>query len=146
MAPIFMSVNINKIFDLFESGSEQQSEGDVVFIDIKNTPIYWIGMFKKLIQNNQIFTSQIISFFDKMTPEVGMDDVKEAGDRVAYERAYYYLSKIDITDKMHQDSISLNVDKQLLKSLEQSILYFQEYEEYEKCAFIKKILDFTKTL
>ena len=146
MAPIFIPVNIDKIFDLFESGSEKQSEGDVVFIDIKNTPIYWIGMFKKLIQNNHIFTSQIIGFYDKMNPEMDLDDLKEAGDRVAYERAFYYLSKIDITNKMHQDSISLNVDKQLLKSLEQAIFYFQEYEEYEKCAFIKKILDFTKTL
>jgi hypothetical protein len=146
MAPIFMSVNINKIFDLFESGSEQKSEEDVMFIDIKNTPIYWVGMFKKLIQNNHIFTSQIVGFFDKINPEIDIENLKGMGDRVSYERAYYYLSKIDITDKMHQDSISLNIDKQLLKALEQSILFFQEYEEYEKCAFIKKILDFTKTL
>ena len=139
-------MNINKIFDLFESGSDDKLEKDTIYIDIKNTPIYWIGMFKKLIQNNQIFTSQIVGFFDKMSPELDMSDVKEAGDRVAYERAWYYISKIDITDKMHQDSISLNVDKNLHKALEQAILFFQEYEEYERCAFIKKIHDFIKTL
>jgi hypothetical protein len=137
-------MDINKIFDLFESGSDVKQE-DTVFIDIKNTPIYWIGMFKKLIQNNNLFTSQIIGFFDKMNPEIDVEDLKEAGDRVAYERAFYYISKIDINNKMHRDSISLNLDKQLKQVLEKSILYFQEFEEYEKCAFIKKILDFTNS-
>ena len=138
-------MDIGKIFDLFESGSEEKSKEDVIFIDIKDTPIYWIGMFKKLIQNNNTFTSQIIGFFDKMSPEMELEDLKEMGDRVAYERAFYYLSKIDINDKMHQDSISLNLDNNLKKALSKSILYFQEYEEYEKCAFIKKIYDFTNS-
>jgi len=137
-------MNINKIFDLFESGSEVKQD-DSVFIDIKNTPIYWIGMFKKLIQNNNVFTSQIIGFFDRMIPEVDKEDLKEAGDRVAYERAWYYIHKIDINNKMHRDSISLNLDKQLKQTLEKAISYFQEFEEYEKCAFIKKILDFTNS-
>jgi len=139
-------MDINKIFNLFESGSEEKSKEDVVLINIKDTPIYWIGMFKKLIQNNNIFTTQVVGFFDKINPELDLEDIKEMGDRVAYERAYYYLSKIDIENKMHQDSILLNMDDNLKKSLNKSILYFQEYEEYEKCAFIKKILDFTKTL
>lgn len=138
-------MNISKIFDLFESGSEEKSKEDVIFIDIKDTPIYWIGMFKKLIQNNNVFTSQVISFFDKMSSEMDLESIKETGDRVAYERAFYYISKIDMNNKMHQDSISLNLDPQLKKALEKSILYFQEYEEYEKCAFLKKILDFVNS-
>lgn len=138
-------MDVNKIFNLFESGSEEKSKKDVVLIDIKDTPIYWIGMFKKLIQNNNVFTSQVVGFFDKINPELDLEDVKEMGNRVAYERAFYYLNKIDINDKMHRDSISLNLDSQLKKALEKSILYFQEYEEYEKCAFIKKILDFTNS-
>ena len=137
-------MDINKIFNLFESGSEVQQE-DIAIIDIKNTPIYWIGMFKKLIQNNKIFTSQIVGFFDKLSPEMDTEEIKECGDRLAYDRAWYYISKIDISNKMHRDAISLNVDKQLKKALEQSILFFQEYEEYEKCAFIKKISDFTNS-
>lgn len=135
-------MDINKIFNLFESSSEVKSESDNVLINIKDTPIYWIGMFKKLIQNNKVFTSQIVGFFDKLSPEMDVEEIKKCGDRLAYDRAWYYISKIDISNKMHKDAISLNVDKQLKKALEQSILFFQEYEEYEKCAFIKKIYDF----
>ena len=131
---------------MFESGSEPEVKDDIVFIDFKETPIYWIGMFKKLIQNNSNFTKQAIDFFLKIDDEVEIDDLKEEGNRITYERAFFYISKIDITNPLHIDSLKITMDSKLEKYINSSILFFQEYEEYEKCAHLKKILDRIKLL
>ena len=54
MAPICIFVNINKIFDLFNSKEpdslqEKAQMADVLIKDYKNHPLFWVGMFKKLI-------------------------------------------------------------------------------------------------
>ena len=49
-------VNIDNIFDLF--GSDDNLDGtdnSTTLIDFKNTPTYWIGMYKKLILNHNNF-------------------------------------------------------------------------------------------
>jgi hypothetical protein len=141
-------MDINKIFDLFESktGKGLDNNDSSVVIDFKDTPIYWIGMFKKIIQNNKIFSKILQNQFSKMEYEVDLDNIEEIGIRLGFSRGWDYISKIDTTNKVHIDSLNLNIDKVLIYALESSILYFQEIEEYEKCAHLKKILDISKHL
>ena len=57
-------MDINKIFNLFDSGSE----GDVkkeAFVDFTENPVYYLGMFKKLILNNDVFKSKIKFFIQQ---------------------------------------------------------------------------------
>jgi hypothetical protein len=139
-------MDINKIFNLFEEKTENSlNDNSGMVIDFKDTPIYWIGMFKKIIQNNKIFSKSLKNQFSKMDYEVDLDDIEEVGLKLGFNRGWDYISKIDTTNKVHMDSISLNIDKVLIYALESSIQYFQELEEYEKCAHLKKILDISKS-
>jgi hypothetical protein len=58
-----------------------------------------------------------------------------------YGRAYGYIDGLDLKDKKVKKVITLNVDEELKISLKLSLKYFEEIEEYEKCAFLKNLLD-----
>ena len=141
-------MDINKIFNLFDSGSEDKIKEDtqIVFVDFKEHPAYWLGMFKKLIQNHKLFKRKIVSFLEKSDPEIELGDLDLVGDDLAYERAWYYASKFDPSLEIHKESINLILDDYLEKAIDETILYFQNKEEYEKCAHLKKILDEVKKL
>ena len=46
-------MNINKIFSLFKSPEEP--EETISQIDLSDSPVIWIGMFKRLITNYETF-------------------------------------------------------------------------------------------
>jgi len=55
-----MQMDINKIFNLFDGSSlENQAEAASDSIIIQETPMFWIGMFKKIILNHQSLYKQI---------------------------------------------------------------------------------------
>jgi hypothetical protein len=55
-------------------------------------------------------------------------------------------SSVDINNKLHQESITHYADEILLTYTKVIILYFQELEEYEKCAHLKKIQNFLESI
>ena len=73
--------------------------------------------------------------------ELDIEEVKKAGEFVAYNRAWFYISKINMKDKNHIEGIVSYGDVELETSLELSIKYFQSLEEYEKCAHLLEILE-----
>jgi len=75
-----------------------------------------------------------------------MQDVEQAGEFVVYNRAWFWISKINPSDVKHQDAIIHYTDEFLETYLKFTISYFQEFEEYEKCAHLKKILDLVQSL
>jgi hypothetical protein len=140
-----MRVDVNKIFGLF-NGEEFNSlpeKAQVVeaAIDFKEHPLFWVGMFKKLIQNHKVYNRSMINFFSKMDEELDLYDVESAGEFIVYNRAWFWINKIDITNTKHQDSIIHYTDDLLLTYIKFAISYFQDIEEYEKCAHLKKIQD-----
>jgi hypothetical protein len=141
-------MDVNKIFNLFGSGSESEEikEEKAVFIDFKDHPAYWLGMFKKLILNHKLFSKKITYFLEQTDPEMNTSEIKESGDYIAYERAWQYIKKFDINEESHRESINLVIDENLVKTMDYAILYFQELELYERCAHIKKISDEIKKL
>lgn len=139
-------MNINKIFDLFDSGSREKVQEEIQVVDLTDHPVYWLGMFKKLIQNHKVFKRKIIHFLDKANPDFKLDDLDLVGDDLAYERAWFYASKFDPNLEEHKEVINLIVDTTLVKSLDETIFHFQDKEEYEKCAHLKKILDEVKKI
>ena len=66
--------------------------------------------------------------------------MQEAGEFVTYNRAWSYIKQIDINDNDHVEAISLYRDDALETTLELGIKYFQNLEEYERCAHLLKIL------
>ena len=151
MAPICILVDINKIFDLFngkepDSLQEKAQMADVLIKDYKNHPLFWVGMFKKLIYNHNVFHLQLTKFFENIDESLDQVDIDRAGEYVVFTKAWEYIKKINPEDKLHQESLYRFSDDYLKTALELSINYFQEHEEYEKCAHLKKNLEFVKLL
>jgi len=146
---IFIYMDVNKIFGLFGGQDENpkpnfDQENDMSYLleDFKNHPLFWVGMFKKLIHNHRTFSKKVISFFSRMDEELDLYDVEQAGEFVVYNRAWFWIDKIDINEESHQEAITHYVDDHFITYIKFSISYFQELEEYEKCAHLKKIQDF----
>ena len=135
-------INLDNIFHLF--GPEDDFDGvdnNTTYIDFKNTPTYWVGMYKKLILNHIIFNKKILKFFKKSDKDLDLNDVKEAGEYVTYNKAWLYIKKIDLTKKEHLKGIKTYADEHLDTALKLGISFFIETEQYERCAHLKKILN-----
>ena len=135
-------INLDNIFNLF--GPDDDFEGNnngTTYMDFKNTPTYWVGMYKKLILNHISFNKKIMKFFQKSDKDLDLNDVKEAGEFVTYNRAWSYIKKIDISNKDHIKGIKTYSDEYLDTSLKLGISFFIETEQYERCAHLQKILD-----
>ena len=135
-------INLDNIFHLF--GPDDNFDGvdnGTTYMDFKNTPTYWVGMYKKLILNHINFNKKIIKFFQKSDKALDLGDVKEAGEFVTYNRAWSYIKKIDISNKEHIKGIKVYADEYLDTALKLSISFSIETEQYERCAHLQKILD-----
>ena len=139
-------INVDNIFGLFGSHDDfNGTDTDRAFIDYKNTPLYWVGMYKKLVLNHINFNKKILNFFKKSNYELDIIDMKEAGEHIVYSKAWNWIKKINIDNPLHLDAIDHYKDEYLQTSLELGISYWIETEEYEKCAHLQKIIDFLQT-
>jgi len=143
-------MDINKIFNLFNSEEpdslKEKAQQVDILLDYKNHPLFWVGMFKKLIYNHDLFNSQILKFFDKLNEGLDLVDIDRAGEYVVFNKSWEYIKKINPDNLQHQEALYHFSDIQLKTALELSINYFQDNEEYEKCAHLKKNLEFVKLL
>jgi hypothetical protein len=65
---MYMRMDIDKIFNLFDGSSlENKAEEASDTIIIQETPMFWIGMFKKIILNNKAFYQHL---YNSLDPEV----------------------------------------------------------------------------
>jgi len=143
-----MQMDIDKIFDLFGSADfdtplEKKAKAADDLILVQETPMFWIGMLKKIVLNNQAFYHQLKH---KLPAELvkemaGLDDMAEM---VTYSRAWFYASKLDLKRRVDIDAIITFADEDLFYSLSLTIKFFEDKEEYEKCAHLKQIQDVVK--
>ena len=143
---MYMRMDIDKIFNLFDGSSlENQAEAASDTIIIQETPMFWIGMFKKIILNNYVFYHQIKNHLpeDVIKQIDGGDDL---ANMVTYSRAWFYISKVDLKRRVDVDALFTFMDKDLLHTTKMAIRYFEGVEEYEKCAHIKQIQDIVEKM
>ncbi len=131
-------INVNNIFSLFSGSEDPQSS-----IDIYQTPTYWLGMYKKIIINHNNFSKKFLKIWEG-NKDIDLGDVVDAGDYILYSRAWHYIDSIDINLEEHQLAIKYHSDIELINIISRNIRYFEKYEEYEKCAHLQKILNFSK--
>lgn len=142
-------MDINKIFNLFD---KDPSPSDIPLkdktinidniVDYQNHPLFWVGIFKKLIYNHELFNIKILNDFKQKNKNVKLNnnsEFKKAGDSLVYNGAFNWLSKIDLNNPNHQDALLFYNDVILIGYIRDSIEYFKELEEYEKCATLKNI-------
>ena len=140
-------MDINHIFNLFgDSGNKynEKSNSSINMEDFEKTPSYKIGMFKKLILNQHVFQKKLINMFKTPKDEFGMAGMDGVGEYIAHHRAWSYIGDCVIDNEIWQDSLSVQNDEHLETAVKLSISFFEETEEYEKCALLKKIELFLK--
>lgn len=132
-------MDVNKVFNLFEE--QDSNENTVTKLDLTESPVMWIGMFKKLITNYKVFSHQLINLFSQVDPPLDIDDIKNASGYMIYTRAFDYISKLDLTNSVHIECLKIYTDEKLKQSLELSLRFYETREEYEKCSVLKNIQD-----
>jgi len=132
-------MKIHKIFSLFKSPEEP--EETVTQIDLSESPVIWIGMFKRMIVNYETFAKQLIQFFKSSEPSLDVEEIERASGYMVYSKAYDHLAKLDLTNNTHLDSLQLYSDETFSFVLDKALVYFESVEEYEKCLFLKQIQD-----
>tara|TARA_B100000035_G_scaffold314475_1_gene330859 strand:+ start:514 stop:954 length:441 start_codon:yes stop_codon:yes gene_type:complete len=130
-------MNINNIFSLFGSNDKDDKEDLDAF---KDSPLFKVGMFKKMIWNGKVFRDQVLNFLKKadIDMEIG-DDLDEAGDYMMHTRAYYWVQDCNLQDEEWKKALNHYIDDEFVVCFKLCIKYFEEFEEFEKCAFLKKI-------
>lgn len=141
-------MDINKIFGAFNSSSRDDNGFEQpTFLytykdDEENHPKYYVRMFTKLVLNYTNYNKQLIDFFGKSDPELDVGEITQTGETMLYNRAYQYITQIDTQDKYHTKILFEESNSKLKKALNKSLIFFESEEEYEKCAILKKYLDF----
>jgi hypothetical protein len=140
-----MAIDPNKIFGLFGGKEELNSKEPInqanpLAIDF-NDPFVKLKMFKKLIMNYTFYNKSLIEMFKKADPKLDIKELERAGEAMLYERAYSYIEDLNLKSRKVKKIITSNVDEELEVAFKLSLKYFEEIEEYEKCAFLKNILD-----
>ena len=140
-------VNKESIFKLFEENSEEKEyfkNESKKLEKVLNSSTFKIGMFTKLILNYHAFHSKLEKFLKKEEPTYNIESTKESSEFVVYNRAWFYLNQVDLSQKEDIYSILDFNPKLLNNTLESALLYFQNKEEYLKCAHIFKIQQILK--
>ncbi len=143
MFMIFMGMDVNKIFGMFGDDDRKSKIDEIESLkrleDYHATPTYKIGMFKKMLLNHNTLKDKLINIFKTPTDEFNVKEMEEVGEYLAYNRAWEYISECKLEEELWQDSLTVMDDDRLQTALKMSIHYFEEREEYEKCALLKKI-------
>ena len=135
-------MDIDRIFGTFDNSKEEENSSVSTFANFQDTPVYFVGMFRKLILNHKNFHKKLQQFLKDTDAEMAKMDLEEAGEFVVYTRSWHYISKIDLSITSHRDCLKTHSDEYLISCVKLSISFWEEKEEYEKCAHLKKIQDF----
>ena len=110
--------------------------------DLLEAPFTKIGMFTKLIVNHWVFHEKLKQFLSKENPQYDIEETKAASEFTIFNRAWHYIKKLDIDKEEDLSAIIQFKSDPFIPALEAAISYFEDpdVEEYEKCAFLHKIL------
>ena len=133
-------MDLGKFFKLFDS-EEPEDEPVIVNEQLAEHPYIYMGLFKKLILNYEAFSTQLFNFMRSTEGDLDVDKLEKAGVHMVYWRAYNHIEKIDLTQDFHVDIIKAYADDNFVKALNLCLKYYEDIEEYEKCAFLKTISD-----
>jgi len=140
-------MNLDNIFGAFEDDTPLKDK--ITVLDFRETDAFKLGMFKKIIWNQKNMLAKLDALKEHM-PELAefmAIDKEEVSEFVTFTRAWAYIKDVDITTEQGIDATRIFSDEYTITACDLSIHFWEEKEEYEKCAHIKKIKDLiTKNL
>jgi hypothetical protein len=131
----------DNIFSLF-----QNEDTIEVYENFMDNPYVKIGMFNKIIKNNTLFNIKFKKFLDSTDLNYDKDYIDSSSRFITFNRAFFYIKDIDIENLQHIDALKCYDFEDLMLNVNTSISFFEEKEEYEKCAHLLKIKNFLKNL
>lgn len=136
-----MKIDYSKIFPLFSEDNTEKQSLNTSYDDIRNHPVYYLGMYKKLMNYKPLSSDKISQYLKNQFIDLNPDDVSRAGKFITYNKAWGYIQKFDVKNDFHIENLIEYSNDELIIALQQGIKHFEITTEYERCAFIKKILD-----
>lgn len=134
-------MNLDNIFNAFENNAPLQEKA--ALISLQETQAFKLGMFKKIIINQKDMDSKIEALRKHM-PELAefmAIDNDVVGEIVTYARAWSHIKGFNPESEQGIDACRLFSDEYTVTACNLAIHFWEEREEYEKCAHIKKIKD-----
>ena len=124
-------MDTDDLFRLFSDEDKELSKDKLPVLDFTEHPVYWIGMFTKIIKNHNGYDLYIKQVFNKLTPEVEIEieKMEELGDWVTFNRAWYYIEKLDLSSEFHYENLIISGTKDTILALDIAILHFERFEE-----------------
>lgn len=126
----------NTLFSIFEAGDEQVYKEHGIEDMLKN-PYVLMGM---VMQGLQSYCTMDL-LYQRNFPK----EYKKAAKGIKYtyyNKLYSYLIRIDCDEDQSMYRIGETYEKEEVQAaLDLLRVYFEEIEEYEKCAVIKKYID-----
>ena len=139
-------MNFDHIFNLFNSDGDgfdrtlnDGFEKEVEFDEFRTTPLYKLGMFEKMILNHDHLVQSISNIFKNSNDPINIPEVEEAGEYIAYNRAWEYIRECELNDTCWIEGLLFRDNEYLTTAVKMAIHYFEGLEEFEKCSFLKKI-------
>ena len=130
------------VFSLFEDPEDQSGGETKEIVDFSEHPYIFMGMFTRIILRGDVLNNQVVKFFSEINRELDQDSLENVNKSLIYNRAYAYLTQLDLQNTVHIETLLSRADVNFLAACSMSITHFTELEEYEKCSFIKKFKDF----
>lgn len=136
-------MDLGKIFSMFTDASESVVSPYAKEINsIKKHPAFQLGMFHKIInRENDIHLQMVIQSLD--VDEETKENIGEMSIYLTFTQAYNYLTLIDLDNTTHVNYLTICENADFLEAAAKALEYFESTEEFEKCGFIKKVMDLT---
>ena len=133
-------IDPERLFSAFKL--PEYEEGDI-FNELQKTQTFKLGMFKKIIWNQRNMEDKMDQLLDAL-PELAekLDFEDDAGEFVTRTRAWVYLKDFDVTLEQSKDAARIFADDYTITACKLAISFWEEREDYKKCAHIKKVQDF----
>lgn len=131
--------------DIFSLFSKETDDSQSAYIDFTQSPFYYLYQYQKILSTLDD-TKKFLKYLQKLKKEVDIKEIRKAGEFILFEKSWESISNINIEEKEHQEALSENNSLEFRFYINLSIKHYLELEEYEKCAFLQKILDFLKKI
>jgi hypothetical protein len=129
-------IDPNTLFNIFEQGDEQvyQEHG---MEDALNNPFVLMGMVLRGIDNYRMMDMMYLKQYPAPYKKV-----RSITKYKYYNKLYSYLTRIDSLDfdKVYKIGESFDIED-VYSCLDLLRVYYEDIEQYEKCATIKKYID-----
>lgn len=136
-------MNLDNFFNLSFEDQTDDDENSLLF-DFSEHPIYWISGYKKVINNHLFFKKYTNKIYKDIAPEVKIEDLEKVSEEFLFRKAWEYIKPFDLSKNFHLECLKLRAEEDLVKCLNEGVLFFEALEEYEKCALLKGIKDKTE--